>query len=78
MKDAYKIDGKTFERILSCGANNLRAHLQEVNNLNVFPIPDGDTGENMYMTLKGGIDQLKNEKDDSIGQKTNALAQGML
>ena len=78
MKDAYKIDGKTFERILSYGANNLRLHLQEVNNLNVFPIPDGDTGENMYMTLKGGIDQLKNEKDDSIGQKTNALAQGML
>lgn len=78
MKDVYEIDGKTFERILFCGADNLRMHLQEVNDLNVFPIPDGDTGDNMYMTLKGGIDQLKNENSCSIGEKANALAQGML
>ena len=76
--DKDKIDGKTFERIIYGGAQNLQSHLQEVNDLNVFPIPDGDTGENMYLTLKGGIDELKTVKNESLQEKANALAQGML
>ena len=50
------IDGALFERMILSGVYNLKAHLQTVNDLNVFPIPDGDTGDNMYMTINGGID----------------------
>lgn len=78
MNTKEKIDGKTFERIICGGAQNLQTHVQEVNDLNVFPIPDGDTGENMYLTLKGGIEELKGVKNQSLEQKANALAQGML
>ena len=48
------IDGALFKQMVLGGVANLRANLQEVNDLNVFPIPDGDTGENMYLTLQGG------------------------
>ena len=44
------IDGELFVKMVLGGAKNLQDNLQEVNDLNVFPIPDGDTGENMYLT----------------------------
>ena len=58
-KDNKKtIDGELFKKMLLGGVANLQANVQEVNDLNVFPIPDGDTGENMYLTLQGGYDNL--------------------
>ena len=56
-----KIDGELFEKILTFGALNLQANIKEINDLNVFPVPDGDTGSNMYATLIGGIDTLQKE-----------------
>lgn len=50
------LDGMLFARMINSGAANLRAHAKEVNDLNVFPIPDGDTGDNMLMTIMGGVD----------------------
>lgn len=72
------IDGALFEKMILGGVANLRANLQEVNDLNVFPIPDGDTGENMYLTLQGGMDGLQAEEDPALGVKAHAMAQGML
>lgn len=72
------IDGNLFEKIVIAGANNLKAHIDAVNDLNVFPIPDGDTGDNMFMTINGGLAGLKAVKENSIGQKAKALADGML
>ena len=72
------IDGALFEKMILGGVANLRANLQEVNDLNVFPIPDGDTGENMYLTLQGGRDGLQAEEDPALGVKAHAMAQGML
>ena len=72
------LDGKIFERIALSGAFNLKAHMQLVNDLNVFPIPDGDTGDNMFMTINGGLGKLTAETSEEIGKKAKALAGGML
>lgn len=72
------IDGELFEKMIWGGVANLRANLQEVNDLNVFPIPDGDTGENMYLTLQGGLDQLQANTGNTLSEKAQAMSQGML
>lgn len=76
--DKTFIDGELFEKIMINGGLNLKAHLNTVNELNVFPIPDGDTGDNMYMTYAGGVDYMRKEKSNSVGKKACALAKGML
>ena len=45
------IDGKTFETMVISAANALENQKEDINNLNVFPVPDGDTGSNMSMTI---------------------------
>ena len=54
-----KISGELFQKSVINGALNLKANVKIVNGLNVFPIPDGDTGENMYMTISGGVENMK-------------------
>jgi len=73
-----KIDGALFEELIIGGASELKKHLQEVNNLNVFPVPDGDTGDNMLRTIDGGISAMKEMQSLSIGDKAKALSRGML
>ena len=48
------IDGVQYLNMLRGGAQNLNRFRTEVNDLNVFPIPDGDTGDNMFMTVNAG------------------------
>ncbi len=78
MQEIKIIDGKTLKRLLIFGAANLHANVKEVNDLNVFPIPDGDTGENMYLTIKGGVDELSSIGDLSVGEVSEVFARGML
>ena len=52
--DTRKINGSLYRGMVIAGAANLRRHVAEVNDLNVFPIPDGDTGDNMLLTVEGG------------------------
>ncbi|MBE7089873.1 MAG: DAK2 domain-containing protein [Clostridiales bacterium] len=73
-----KIDGILFEKLIKSGAMNLKAHLKTVNELNVFPIPDGDTGDNMFMTFNGGLNSMKKCTENSVWKKAQALAEGML
>ena len=49
------LDGKLFARMFKGGAAFLRSKRDKVNELNVFPVPDGDTGDNMSMTMEGGV-----------------------
>ena len=72
------IDGEMFEKFIIGGGNKLRENLEEINNLNVFPIPDGDTGDNMYRTLAGGIKMMKESSENYLDAKASALARGML
>ena len=52
--DTRRIDGSLYRGMVAAGALNLRRHVTEINDLNVFPIPDGDTGDNMLLTVEGG------------------------
>lgn len=71
-----KINGVQFENMLKNGLQNLSCHEDEVNKLNVFPVPDGDTGTNMCLTLGNGIKYAKSSA--SIGNYAKTLSQGML
>lgn len=70
------LDSSRFVQMLERGCANLARHKEEINDLNVFPIPDGDTGENMYLTLSGGVSHL--DWDDSFTDVAKQVADGML
>ena len=72
------LDGEMFANFVNIGAKKLKMHLQEINDLNVFPIPDGDTGDNMYRTIKGGIDSMNSSNGSTVSEKAKSLANGML
>jgi len=72
------MDGEVFQRLVINGARSLKSNLQMVNDLNVFPIPDGDTGDNMYKTLFGGVKNLDGTQENSIAKTSETLANGML
>ena len=73
-----KIDGLLFKSLIISGANNLRNKYAEIDALNVFPVPDGDTGTNMKMTVEGGINEIYNLDDNSIQNVSKKLSRGML
>ncbi|MBE6674800.1 MAG: DAK2 domain-containing protein [Ruminococcaceae bacterium] len=56
-----KIEGSSYIDLLCSGIKNLDRHRSVLNDLNVFPVPDGDTGTNMVMTLKYGYESIKNQ-----------------
>ncbi len=58
------LNGILYKQLILNGLNNLSIHCQEVNDLNVFPVPDGDTGTNMLMTLQNGYSAI-NDLDDA-------------
>ena len=72
------LDGNLFAEMVREGAANLKANKQIVNDLNVFPIPDGDTGDNMFMTIESGATAVGKEHDGSLGAAAAKVAQGML
>ena len=73
-----KIDGKQYAKMLIGGASLLCEHLEEINDLNVFPVPDGDTGTNMYKTIEGGITEISDSELESIGDIAKCFARGAL
>lgn len=77
--DADKfLDGEMFANMVRGGAAQLRSNATVVNNLNVFPVPDGDTGDNMSMTIEGGVAALEGMHTDNLADVTQKLSQGML
>lgn len=70
------LDGILFARMINSGAASLKAHAKEVNDLNVFPIPDGDTGDNMLMTMMGGVH--KDFDCESLCEVAERVSSGML
>lgn len=71
------IDSAKYLSLLKGGLANLSLHEEEVNDLNVFPIPDGDTGKNMRMTYEGGIREVI-DIDEPISDFSKKLGDGML
>ncbi len=60
------------------GAEKLQQHAEHVNSLNVFPVPDGDTGTNMNLTMTAGVNELKKNNTASVGQCAGVLSKGLL
>ena len=72
-----ELDSLTFADMLRQGAVSLGKDKTTINDLNVFPIPDGDTGDNMLMTLKAGCAALK-EQLGTLSEVASAASSGML
>jgi len=74
--DTHTIDGSLYARMIKEGTRELNRNRQTVNDLNVFPIPDGDTGDNMYMTMNGGATSVDADCRD-LGKVAGQASQGM-
>ena len=69
-----ELTGNSFYSMVENGIRNVGKNRKMLNDLNVFPVPDGDTGTNMLMTLKYGIQNCKNKDDLSLCAKDFALS----
>ena len=78
LKDLKIIGGFLLKKMALGGAARLRSKADEVNKLNVFPVPDGDTGDNMRMTIESGIAAVENMDSDDIAAVMKAISHGML
>ena len=77
--DINKLNGSTFSEVLNSGYKNLLAHLKVINDLNVFPVPDGDTGTNMCLTIMGVTEKLEElEENASIKDVAEAVSYAAL
>ena len=72
------IGGALLRKMAFGGAKQLGSNADEVNKLNVFPVPDGDTGDNMRMTIESGIAAIENMDSDDLAEVMKALSHGML
>lgn len=72
------INGTDFTAMVLAGADQLQQHAEHVNSLNVFPVPDGDTGTNMNLTMTAGANELKKNNTASVGQCAGVLSKGLL
>ncbi|MGY3713958.1 DAK2 domain-containing protein [Sutcliffiella cohnii] len=74
----HVLDGKQFAQMILQGANQLSNNAKTVDALNVFPVPDGDTGTNMNLSITSGAKEVKNNIQPHIGKVGSALAKGLL
>jgi len=73
-----QIDAQSLKSAFITGAKSLEAKKEWINELNVFPVPDGDTGTNMTMTIMSAAKTLAAEEGDDIASMCKAIAQGSL
>ena len=72
------IDGQIFKRLVEASLTWLRANHQIVNSLNVFPVPDGDTGTNMLLTMQAAFDEIANSGEHNFGKMVHSVSHGAL
>ena len=72
------LNGQSLKQLLISGSNNLYNHYPEVDALNVFPVPDGDTGMNMNLTLTSGSKEIQNRSDESAYEISKVFSRGLL
>ena len=71
-------DGQAMKQLVEAGLTWLRTNQQTVNSLNVFPVPDGDTGTNMMLTMTSAWNEVKNSGEKHAGKMAALVAQGAL
>jgi DAK2 domain fusion protein YloV len=78
MEALHNLSGNMFRDMLISAANSLAAQKQPINELNVFPVPDGDTGTNMSMTMNAAMRELIRLNDCSISETAETAASSLL
>lgn len=73
-----KIDAGTFSKMFLSGARRLEAEKEIINELNVFPVPDGDTGTNMSLTIMSAVGEVENISDMNMATLSKAISSGSL
>ena len=73
-----KINGRHLKQMIISGANNLFNCYPEIDALNVFPVPDGDTGTNMNLTMTSGAKEIFNNETDDIYDIAKSFSRGLL
>ena len=73
-----EIDSKKFRDMVRVATHRLGRNAEFINSLNVFPVPDGDTGTNMNLTIESGAKAVAQNTSNSVGDLTESLAKGML
>ena len=72
------IDAKTFKKMFLAGAASIEAKKEYINELNVFPVPDGDTGTNMTLTIMSAVKEVNSLSNPSIETLSKAISSGSL
>jgi DAK2 domain fusion protein YloV len=72
------VDGLSLKKLIEAGLTWLRTNQQTVNALNVFPVPDGDTGTNMVLTMQAAFDEIRNLPTRNFGKMVHTVAHGAL
>ena len=72
------VDGKTFREIFTAGTRWLERAVPGINAINVFPVPDGDTGTNMLLTMRSAVEEGATANGDGVGAVARAMAYGAL
>ena len=72
------IDGASFSRMMIHAAASINLHKQPINELNVFPVPDGDTGTNMSLTISAAATELRKKPATTVGQAAATTASALL
>ena len=73
-----KINAAALKKMFISGANNIANNYKDIDALNVFPIPDGDTGTNMMMTIQSGVKNIINLETTHCGELASAFSRGLL
>lgn len=74
----HKLDGSQLTQMILSGAHHLANNAEKIDSLNVFPVPDGDTGTNMNLSMTSGVQEVKRINSDDASEVANALAKGLL
>ncbi len=72
------LDGQGLKELIIAGMTWLKTNQQTVNALNVFPVPDGDTGTNMVLTMQAAYTEIANSGENNVGKMAHSVAQGAL
>ena len=72
------VDANLLKQMLISGSNNLYNHYPEVDQLNVFPVPDGDTGMNMNLTATSGMKEIQNREFENVFEVAKCFSKGLL
>ncbi|GGN49512.1 DAK2 domain-containing protein [Oceanobacillus indicireducens] len=74
----HKLNGSLLTQMILSGAHHLSNNAQKIDALNVFPVPDGDTGTNMNLSMTSGVNEVKQTDSDDVSVIANAFAKGLL